>query len=429
MTVEEMYRLLANAGRMLAVTLDFGRTLKNVSSLLIPQVADWFAVDLINDSGDLERVHVSHADPLKLSLAHDLFAKHPPQRLAPRGQWHVIRTGQPEWSADIDDAWVNEMSHDSDHRLAIASLTLRSYIRVPLIAAGKTLGVLTVVYAESGRHYGESDLEPMTRLGELVAFAVQNAQAHARLKALTDRKDEFLATLAHELRNPLAPVLSSAQVLDRAATDPERVRTLAAVIHRQAKHMISLVEDLLDVARVSRGDFGFSPKCIELTGAVQQSIEQVRPQFEKRNHVLATSGLADPLWVNADSTRLVQVISNVLSNAARYTPDGGHIRLNVRTEDRKAVIEISDDGIGIPPDFLPHVFDLFSQHSRGIERNHAGLGIGLALVKRLVERHGGTVLAHSAGAGQGSTFTILLPLIVVPALTPTAPRERASDPA
>jgi PAS domain S-box-containing protein len=241
------------------------------------------------------------------------------------------------------------------------------------------------------------------------------------LRAAARRKDEFLAMLAHELRNPLAPISNAAQLLALAGADAGRVRQSSEVIIRQVGHMTDLVDDLLDVSRVTRGLVELERERLDLGGVVASAVEQARPLVEARQHVLHVRMDAAGPWVDGDRTRLVQILSNLLNNAAKYTPQGGRITLTVSTSGLDARIEVRDDGIGIAPSMLPHVFDLFTQAERTPDRAQGGLGLGLALVRSLAQLHGGRVEAHSEGVGQGSAFTLVLPLAeAAPAAAPSA---------
>jgi PAS domain S-box-containing protein len=230
------------------------------------------------------------------------------------------------------------------------------------------------------------------------------------LKAAARRKDEFLAMLAHELRNPLAPISSAAQLLARGTADEKRVRQSSEIIIRQVRHLTGLVDDLLDVSRVTRGLVELQRERVDLKSVVASAVEQARPLVEARRHRLEQAMDAAPAWVDGDRIRLVQVVANLLNNAAKYTPQGGAIALALEVGDGQATISVRDNGIGIGPELLPQVFELFTQAERTPDRAQGGLGLGLALVKSLVGLHGGSVEAESAGAGLGSVFRITLPL-------------------
>jgi len=231
------------------------------------------------------------------------------------------------------------------------------------------------------------------------------------LRAANRQKDQFLAMLAHELRNPLAPIITAAQLLQRGSLDPERARHASDIIVRQAEHMTDLVNDLLDVSRVTRGLAEIEKEDLEVAAIVNGAIEQVKPLLDMKRHELKLDLPAQPLHVSGDRTRLVQVVSNILNNAAKYTPPAGRIRVRVTRDEGEAVIAVCDNGQGIEPQVLPYIFDLFTQAERTPDRSQGGLGIGLALVKSLVALHGGRVAAHSEGLNKGSEFVIRLPLL------------------
>jgi PAS domain S-box-containing protein len=226
------------------------------------------------------------------------------------------------------------------------------------------------------------------------------------------RKDEFLATLAHELRNPLAPIRTGMDLLALSPEEPARERTLG-VMRRQVSHMVRLIDDLLDVSRITRGKLELKRERVSLASVISSAIEASRPLIERKQHELQVAVSDGSLAFDADLTRIAQVVSNLLNNASNYTPSGGRIELSAEREGDWAVIRVRDNGIGIPQDRLEDVFEMFSQVHRTLERSQDGLGIGLALVRSLVEMHGGSVRAESAGADQGSTFTVRLPLAAV----------------
>ncbi|MFC5478558.1 PAS domain S-box protein [Massilia suwonensis] len=251
-------------------------------------------------------------------------------------------------------------------------------------------------------------------IGTLTDIHEQKAGTE-ELRAASRRKDEFLAMLAHELRNPLAPISNAAQLLTMAGSNEARVRQSSDVIIRQVRHMTALVDDLLDVSRVTRGLVTLEREPVDIDTVVAGAIEQARPLIEARGHRFVLKQEAPGVRILGDRTRLVQVLSNLLNNAAKYTPQGGSIALNVARRGAGVAITVRDDGIGIAPGMLPHVFDLFSQAERTPDRSQGGLGLGLALVKSLVQLHGGRVEAHSAGLGRGSSFGVVFDLLDTPA--------------
>jgi signal transduction histidine kinase len=261
------------------------------------------------------------------------------------------------------------------------------------------------------------------RQQQLLAFQRDELRAYAAaLKEADRRKDEFLATLAHELRNPLAPISNGLHIL-RLSRDEKVIGEVRDMMDRQMTHLVRLIDDLLDVSRVSQGKIALRKERIAVQDAVRSALEASHPLIEAGGHALSLRLPQAPVWLEADHTRLAQIISNLLNNAAKYTPDGGRICLSARAEGGAAVIEVADSGLGIPPEMLPKVFELFTQINRNLDRSQGGLGIGLALVRQLVEIHGGTISAESDGAGKGSTFTVRLPLAAAQEAGESAARE------
>ena len=262
----------------------------------------------------------------------------------------------------------------------------------------------------------------------IVRDVTERNRATAALHEADRRKDEFLAMLAHELRNPIAPISMAAQLLMGTAGDEARVRQISQVIARQVGHMVSLVDDLLDVSRVTRGLVALEQHALDLNTLLSDAVEQVRPLMDMRRHTLVVQPALEPACICADRLRIVQIAANLLTNAAKYTPEGGHVTLAVRLLPQHVELNVSDNGIGIAPALLPRVFDLFTQAERSPDRSQGGLGLGLALVKSLTELHKGTVAADSGGVGHGSVFSVRLPRLHIDAVDAafTMPLEPAA---
>ena len=256
---------------------------------------------------------------------------------------------------------------------------------------------------------GSSETITLARSINQMLDRLHRQQAH--LQREHERKDEFLAMLAHELRNPLAPISSAAQLLRMLYAHEPRIKEASEVIGRQVKHMTHLVDDLLDVSRVTRGLVTIEKTSVELGAVLRDAVEQIVPVIKARRHTLTLDLAPQPLLVSGGRTRLIQVAANLLNNAAKYTPEGGDLHVSLQRQGESVVLQVRDNGIGIAPDLLPVVFDLFTQGERTPDRAQGGLGLGLALVKKVVELHAGSVEARSSGTGQGSTFIIRLPLL------------------
>jgi signal transduction histidine kinase len=247
------------------------------------------------------------------------------------------------------------------------------------------------------------------------------------LRAADRNKNDFLAMLAHELRNPLAPIRNGLQVMRMSGVQGDMAAEACTMMERQLGHMVRLIDDLLDVSRITKGKVNLQKERIAIASVVQDAVETCRQQIDASGHTLTLSLPDKPLFVNADRTRLAQVFANLLNNSAKYTHPGGHIELAVRREGAGVAVSVKDNGTGIQRELLPHIFEAFMQADRSLERSQGGLGIGLSLVRGLVQMHGGTVEARSDGPGAGSEFIVRLSDVVSPALDETGSSVRATD--
>jgi signal transduction histidine kinase len=351
----------------------------------------------VNDAGDALQLAASHGIPAD-SLASS-------QRLE-FGQ-AVCGTVALQRRAIV----VPEVQSSSDPRTGlICSLGIRAYACYPLTAGNRLLGTISFGSRTRDR-FDEDELEFLETVSHYVAVACERSRLIEQLREDDRRKDEFLAMLAHELRNPLAPIRNALQIqkLSRASDDHAETREL---MERQVGQMVRLIDDLLDISRVTRGQLELRKERVELAAAFRQAVENARPHIEQAGHELSVTMPAEPIYLQADPVRLAQVVANLLNNCAKYTPRGGRIRLSAERQGSDAVISVRDNGVGISSELLPRVFDMFMQVDRTLERSQGGLGIGLTLVKRLVEMHGGNVEARSEGAGRGSEFVVRLPMVL-----------------
>ena len=301
----------------------------------------------------------------------------------------------------------------------------RERLAHPLRVGQHTLGALALGYGAGSPALAPRDLVTLEELVGRAAIALDNArlyrslqreivrsrEAEEELQHANQRKDEFLAMLSHELRNPLAPIRNAVEVIRRVGPGEPMLSMARDIIDRQAAHLTRLVDELLDVSRISQGKIALKKESVELGRVVTQSVETVRPLIDLRGQRLVLDLPPGPVWLSADPARLAQVLANLLNNAAKYTPEGGRIDLVVGAVNGEATIVVHDNGSGIDPQLLPHVFDLFVQGERSLDRSQGGLGVGLTLVKRLVEMHNGRVEASSEGLGRGATFKVVLPCI------------------
>ncbi len=422
---------LAEAGTVLSASLDYEQTLRAVASLAVPTFADWCAVDILGERGAIQRLAVAHVDPAKIEYARTLEQRYPADPNAPGGVHEVLRTGQPAMLARITAEFVDAVARDDEHRGILRALGLTSYICVPLLAHNRAFGAITFVTAESGREYSETDLRFAREIAARASLAVENARSYARANDANRLKDEFLATLSHELRTPLNAVLGYARMLRQGAVSADKAPAALEVVERNATALKQIIEDVLDVSRIISGRLRLNVETLDLPAILRDACAAVMPAADAKG--IRVESLIEPLaaTVSGDPDRLQQIVWNLLSNAIKFTGRGGKVQLRLARVNSHVEIIVSDTGQGIAADFLPFVFDRFRQADATFTREHGGLGLGLAIARQLAELHGGTVHASSDGPGQGSTFTVALPLMIVtravegapPQVHPTADRE------
>lgn len=313
------------------------------------------------------------------------------------------------------------------YKAAFVELRQNNYIRYDHMPLRKLSGETTQVefvanvYSEGDRMVAQCNVRDITERARMEREIKRQAEV---LAEQSRRKDEFLAMLSHELRNPLAPIRSATHLLSLQERGSENLIQQQAreVIERQVTNLTRLVSDLLQISRVATGQIKLRPQTVDMTEVVQHSLQTARQLIDSHMHEVSLTVPDEPVWVHVDAARLEEVIVNLLTNAAKYTEEGGRIELSLEREPNHATLRVRDSGIGISAELLPRIFDLFTQAERSLDRSQGGLGIGLSLVQRLVELHGGTVTAHSAGLGQGSEFIARLPLAADPVFAPAMPK-------
>ena len=404
----EAARFIAKASATLAQVGDYENTLERIATLAVPIFADWFGVHIRGTDGVVRRLAVKHQDPAMEAAVVELYRRYPPGEGKPYGAAAVLATGEPLWLPDFPKA-IPAVARDAEHARLMEALGLLSFICVPMRVRDKVLGALTLATAESGRRYSEIHRLAAEDLATRAGIAIENAQLLESLREADRRKDAFLAMLAHELRNPLAPVRNAVDILkNRPALRPE-AQWITDVLDRQVRQMARLVDDLLEASRFTRGKIALRKAPMDLSDAVTAAVEASRPAIDNGRHSLRVEMPHGPICLDADLARISQVLSNLLNNAARHSPPGGKITLAVTEEPGAVVLRVRDTGDGIAPEMLEKIFALFVQGEPKLDRAHGGLGIGLSLVRHLVELHGGTVHARSEGIGKGSEFEVRLP--------------------
>ncbi len=402
--------LIALASRELAASLNLESSMERLLEVLVPTVGAWALLSVDAGAGSVAKYR---QDRQPLRQLEDLALLPPTLRRA----MTEVQGGGYALEVRVEPAGSSHWPE-----------TLRFAHVMPLKVGERNVGVLVL-------GVGNPEAAPLDERGLLeiatrAAIAFDNAQlyssleremarakdAEEKLQQASRRKDEFLAMLSHELRNPLAPIVTAAQVLGKIAPNDVRIAWVREVIERQVTHLAGLVDDLLDVSRITQGKITLHREAVELGKVLEHSLEIVRPLVDSKRHSLAVQAPETPIWVFGDFSRLSQIFSNVLHNAAKYTSDGGSIELKVAVDRGSVAVRVCDNGIGIDAQFLPHVFEVFTQGYRGLDRSQGGLGVGLAVVRRLVELHQGEVNVSSDGPGRGTEVSVTLPCIseVVP---------------
>ena len=405
---ERATSLLAKAGEIFNRSLDYEETLQAVSSLAVPELADWCFIDLVDAEGGYERIAVAHTRPEDEPLARR-FRRYYRPATAPYSISETFRMGRTAVVNDVTPDILKLMARDDEHEAALSALGLRCFISVPLTSRGTTFGVMSLVGTDRWRRFEPDDAALAEELARRAALAVDNARLYTNAQDANRAKDEFLANLSHELRTPMTAIVGWARLLQLGGL-PEDQHALAIDTIRQSADMQTrLIDELLDVSRIVTGKLHLSTEPMTLPGAVRAAAAAIRPAMDAKRQTLDIEINDENIIVLGDAGRLQQVFWNLLTNATKFTPPGGTIGIEVTPAAADDVtITVRDTGIGIPPDSLPLIFERFRQVTSP-DRKRTGLGLGLAIAKELVEMHGGSITAASAGEGKGSVFTVTLP--------------------
>jgi signal transduction histidine kinase/DNA-binding response OmpR family regulator len=417
---------LSEASHLLSTSLDYVLTLKNIADLCVPYLADYCIVDLVESDGKLRQVAVADISFDRMRWLHDK----PKSDVSTihyefSGLERILNTGQSELVSEVTESWLKSNARDPEQLELMRRINFKSYMIVPLVARGRTLGLISLVSVESGRCYSTADLILAEDLAGRSALAVDNAwlykeaQSAIELEQMARKeaeeanrlKDEFIATLSHELKTPLQNIIGWSQLLLRGCLDDDSKEHAVEIIDRNAKAQSELINDLLDISRIITGQLRLNVGIVDPVQVIEAAISSVRPAAEAKKiafKVMIEFG-AGYIW--GDANRLQQVIWNLLLNSIKFTPNEGQVNVHLERIDKSLEITVSDTGKGISPDFLPHVFERFRQADGSITRTYGGLGLGLAIVKHLMELMGGTVSVSSEGEERGATFKLRLPVM------------------
>ena len=419
---EQRDRFLADVSVPLNALVDDRSTLEQVARLAVPFLADHCSVDLVMPSGALERVVATHS--LLAAEALGTTNEQGEGELTPLLA-RMLELRQPTTLDAHDPGRLDAIARTRSERLSLQALDVGSYLGVPLILRRQRLGVMHFYRTGSGARYGDKDRQVAQELATRIAAALENARLYAALQDSDTRKDEFLAMLSHELRNPLES-LSVGMSLLESEPDPSQLDWATKMMRGQVTRLSNILEDLLDVSRYTFNKVVLRRERAALAPLLEQAVAEMRGRAEARGYAVVLDTGDTPLHVDVDTTRFGQVVSNLLTNAIKYGENRGEIRLSVAHEDEHAVIVVSDEGVGLEAEALTGVFELFSQVDTTIDRSLGGLGMGLTLVRRIVEMHGGSVAAESEGPGRGTRFVIRLPATPSACLTSAESRAEAT---
>ena len=404
---------LAQTATVFDTALEPDATLVSLARLAVPALAECAIVDRIHDDGDVRRVEVVDIDPARRGASASL-RRQPPDLLSEGPLSRAIRTGQPALFSQLTGTGADA---EPERERLMEAMGCQSLLLIPLVARGLTLGLLTLASRE--RRYEAADLAVAQELAGRAAIALDNARLYREAQAASRAKDDFLATVSHELRAPINAVLGWAAILRQHRLDETRAEYACDAIERSARAQARLIEQLLDVSRAISGKLELRLSLTQIADMVEAAVDAVRPDAEDRKVRIAmrVDRTLPPLVV--DSGRLEQVVINMLSNAVKFSPDDSTVQVDVRRDDRHVDIEVKDQGIGIRREFLPYVFDRFRQEGAQ-QGGNGGLGLGMSIARDIVEHHGGTISADSAGEGHGATFTVRLPLQAAPEMATMA---------
>lgn len=405
-------KLLAEAGDVLGASLDYETTLAGLARLLVPRLADWSAVNMLDETGLPAQIALAHSDPDKVEWVRKLQEQFRPSPDEVRAMLQVLSTGEPQIYREITDEFLVANARSPEHLDVLRQLGFRSALGIPMMARGRVIGTISLVYAESGRIYHDDEIQLAQEIARRAALAVDNAMLFAEAQQAARAREAFLLTASHELRTPLTSVKASAHLVSRYLHQPEpdQARIIAMVdrLRGEIGRLETLSLDLLDAARIQRGRFELHAGPCDLVAIAREVVATLEQSaYRQPAHHLIVD-VDEPVTGDWDEHRLRQVISNLVSNALKYSPEGGDVRVGVRRDGDDAILTVEDTGIGIDPADAARLFQPF-ERAENTHNAIGGVGLGLYISRQIVDAHGGSIVIESK-LGTGSCFTVRLPL-------------------
>lgn len=378
---------------------------------LVPEFGDWCLINVLAPDGQMRRHADARALPAeKCRIIDEIRRRFPPSPRASFGLARILRSGAPELSGPLTQAMLRSVSDDPDYLALWTALGIQSYVAVPILVRGKVIGGLALDSMSAERIYTHADLAFVQDIAGLVGLAIERKVLLEEATVATRLKEEFIAVMSHELRTPLSAILGWTQLLlSDESMEEEEKRHALQTIERNASQQCGLIDDLLDLSLVQCERLTVAPEPVDLAAVVREAVVSIHPTAAARSIEVALRLECNGAEVRGDRRRLLQVFGNILANSAKFSRAGGHIEVALERRAHEVEVRVEDDGIGIGPDFLPFVFERFRQENGSRSRSFGGLGLGMALAKRLVDLHGGHISVSSAGHGKGASFTVTLP--------------------
>jgi PAS domain S-box-containing protein len=406
--MEERQRLLSRASEKLSSSLDQQITLHEIAQMIVPSLADYCRIAVLDERKQIKEIAVHHIDPEQLTLVQALYEQYKDNFNSPQGLQKLLETGQAELISDVSESVLQQTRQENPAMLAIIqALGLKSYMGTPLIARDRVIGAITFSSTEPQRHYTPDDLAFAQELAHRIALALDNARLYSEAQKAITLRDDFISIASHELRTPVTSLKLYIQVLQKqlASRGEESLARSFAKMDAQLNKLTLLIQDLLNVSRIELGKLDFQEGWFDLNGVVKETVEQIQPTTSK--HRIRIDGEINRLvWGDVD--RIGQVLTNLLTNAVKYSPQADTIIVRVTASQDGAVVSVQDFGIGIEKKHVAHIFDRFYRVNDPEEKTYPGLGIGLYIANEIIKEHGGTLTVESE-KGKGSLFSFTLP--------------------